>query len=111
MDRKLSKLTAVLLALCLGLTACGKAPSDQGSVLDGLLNKGDAVDVDPTTSAFTRLSGDESVKLYTSRVNTLYVKMGALAQALLDGADYAEAYDEVGEAITEMINTYNNYNT
>ncbi len=62
-------------------------------------------------SLFTRLSGDESVKLYTSRVNTLYVKMGALAQALLDGADYAEAYDEVGEAITEMINTYNNYNT
>lgn len=62
-------------------------------------------------SAFNGRVGEESLKLYTNRVNTLYIKVGALAQALLDNADYAEAYEEVSEAITDMINTYNNYNS
>lgn len=60
---------------------------------------------------FTKQSGEESVKLYTNRVNTLYVKLGTLAQALMDGSDYAEAYDDVSEAVSDMITTYNNYNS
>lgn len=62
-------------------------------------------------SAFTGKAGEESVKLYTNRVNTLYVKVGALAQAILDDADYTEAYDAVSEAVSDMISTYNNYNS
>lgn len=61
-------------------------------------------------SAFEGRVGEESVKLFTNRANTLYVKTGTLAQALLDGSDYAQAYDEMSEAVTDMITTYNNYN-
>lgn len=61
-------------------------------------------------SAFQGRAGEESAKLFTNRANALYVKMGALAQALLDGTDYAQPYDELGEAVTDMIDTYNNYN-
>lgn len=62
-------------------------------------------------SVFTKKFGEESLKLYSNKVDTLYVKVGTLAQALLDGSDYADAYDEVGEAVSDMINTYNNCNT
>lgn len=62
-------------------------------------------------SAFTKQFGEESLKLYSNKVDALYVKVGTLAQALLDGNDYADAYDEVSEAVSDMINTYNNYNS
>lgn len=62
-------------------------------------------------SAFTTQFGEESLKLYTNRVNTLYNKVGALAQVLLDGGDYSDAYSEVSEAVSDMIDTYNNTNS
>lgn len=62
-------------------------------------------------SAFTGKFGEESLQIYTNRADSLFTKVGSLAQALLEGSDYSDAYDNVGEAITEMINTYNNTNS
>ena len=58
--------------------------------------------------AFVGKMGDNTVTLYTNKVNSLYVKTGTLAQVLLEGDDYVEALDDMDEAITGMISAYNN---
>lgn len=58
-------------------------------------------------SSFTGTIGDSSIKLYTNKVNALYTRVGALANALTEGDDYAEAFDSTNEAISSMIDGYN----
>lgn len=58
-------------------------------------------------STFTGEGAEDSLKRYTNRVNTLYNGVGALAQALLDGGDYTQAYDEVDEAVNDMLDAHN----
>lgn len=48
-----------------------------------------------------------ATELYTTKVNTLYVRMGALADALNEGQDYSEAYDSASDALSSMIDGYN----
>jgi len=56
---------------------------------------------------FTGKLADQSSELYKKKVDGLFVKMGELAQVLLDGGDYADAYDAVSEAANSMIDGYN----
>lgn len=58
-------------------------------------------------SAFTGEGAEDSLKRYTSRVNTLYNGVGALAQTLLDGGDYTQAYGEVDAAVNDMLDAHN----
>ena len=58
-------------------------------------------------SSFTGTIGDSSMKLYTNKVNALYVQVGALADILTEGGDYVEAFDSTNEAINNMIDGYN----
>ena len=57
---------------------------------------------------FSGKRGDAPEKLYMNKVDALYTKMGALAEVLLAGGDYLEAYDEASEALSSMIDAYNN---
>lgn len=50
---------------------------------------------------------ESSVQLFTSRVNSLYSYMTALSQALAEGSDYADAWDNASEALSSMITVYN----
>lgn len=50
---------------------------------------------------------ESTMKLYTNKVNSLYAAMGILAQDLMDGADYADAYDTARDALSIMIDGYN----
>lgn len=61
-------------------------------------------------SAFTGKLGEETLKLYTRRVDSLYVKMGALAEAVMAGNEYAEAYNDASDAVSDMITSYNSVN-
>ena len=56
---------------------------------------------------FTGALSESAMKLYTSQVNALYFKMGSLAQALNDGSDYFNAYDELIDAYNGMVGGYN----
>lgn len=58
--------------------------------------------------AFVGKMGDNTVTLYTNKVNSLYVKTGTLAQTLLDGEDYLEALNDMDDAIDGLISAYNN---
>ncbi len=50
---------------------------------------------------------DPSAELYKNKVDDLYVKMGTLAQILMEGGDYSDAYDSASEAVSSMIDGYN----
>lgn len=56
---------------------------------------------------FTGPVADSAMQLYTNKVNALYIQMGALATALNEGGDYADAYDSVSDAVSSMIDGYN----
>ncbi len=51
--------------------------------------------------------GDNAMKLYMNKVDSLYVKVGRLAESVMAGTDYAEAFDSTNEAIGSMIDGYN----
>lgn len=53
-------------------------------------------------------TADSAKKLYANKVDGLYVKVGALVQAMQSGQDYGEALDAMGEAVNDMIDAYNN---
>lgn len=57
--------------------------------------------------AFTGTIGDSGIKLYTNKVNALYIKVGKLAESVMAGTDYAEDFNGVNEAISSMIDGYN----
>lgn len=48
-----------------------------------------------------------SIKLYTSAVDGLYARMGALANVLNEGGDYRETFESAEEALGSMISRYN----
>lgn len=52
-------------------------------------------------------AAEAAMKLYTNKVNALYVSVGALAQALNDGIGYVDAYDKIIDAYSNMIDGYN----
>lgn len=58
-------------------------------------------------SSFTGTIGDNAMKLYTNKVDALYSWVGKLAEDLTGGADYAENFNKVNEAISSMIDGYN----
>lgn len=58
--------------------------------------------------AFAGQHAESSQSIYKNRVDSLYVKTGALVQALQEGSDYSEALDGVSEALDDLIGAYNN---
>lgn len=58
--------------------------------------------------AFAGKFAENSLEIYSNRVDGLYVKTGALVQILQEGGDYGEALDDMGEAINDLIGAYNN---
>lgn len=56
---------------------------------------------------FSGALGDSSMNLYMNKVNSLYSWVGKLAEDLTGGAEYAEDFDKVNEAISSMIDGYN----
>ena len=56
---------------------------------------------------FTGPVGESAMQLYTSKVNSLYSSMGTLAQALNEGSDYVDAYENVIDAYNGMVGGYN----
>lgn len=59
-------------------------------------------------SSFNGKIAESAMKLYTNKVNALYVSLGNLAQDLLDGADYTESFYAVNDAVGDMVDAYNN---
>lgn len=56
---------------------------------------------------FSGATAENAMKLYTTKVNNLYVAMGNLADALNQNSDYAEVYDKATDALNGMIDGYN----
>ena len=56
---------------------------------------------------FTGAIAEGSMKLYTSKVDSLYVRMGTLMGVVNEGGDYSEAYDSAREARSSMVSGYN----
>lgn len=56
---------------------------------------------------FTGPVGESAMQLYTGKVNSLYSSMGTLAQALNEGSDYVDAYENVIDAYNGMVGGYN----
>lgn len=61
-------------------------------------------------STFTGTIGDNALKLYTNKVDSLAYRMTDLATALAAGNEYADAYDALSEAVSSMISGYNSIN-
>ncbi len=59
---------------------------------------------------FSGKLGESSANLYTKKVENLYVKMGELAEAILEEEDYVDAYDEMLEASNSLVDGYNSIN-
>ena len=57
--------------------------------------------------SFAGAVAENAIKLYTNKVNSLYSRVGSLANDLLEGVDYGENFDKVSEAIKSMIDGYN----
>lgn len=83
----LSPMFAQLQTVYQDLTAALESEEEQAKVFSGKL-------------------GDSAVKLYTSRVNSLYADMESLAQAVMEGNEYGEAYGAVSEAVDNLIDAY-----
>ena len=58
-------------------------------------------------STFTGVVGDSAVKLYNNKVESLLSWVNRLKNDLTEGADYAEDFNKVSEAIGSMIDGYN----
>lgn len=58
--------------------------------------------------AFVGTHGENTQSIYKNRVDGLYVKTGALVQAMQEGADYGEALDDMSGALDDLISSYNN---
>lgn len=56
---------------------------------------------------FTGPLADSTIKLYTSKVNTHFVKMGELAKVLNENGDYIDAWQNAQESLSSMIKGYN----
>jgi len=56
---------------------------------------------------FAEKLAESAAKLYKTKADGLYVKVGELAQVLLDGGDYSDAYDAVNEPLNSFIDSYN----
>lgn len=84
--------------------------ADLQTSYDGLIAALDSQEEREKVSSFTGVVGDSSVKLYTNHVNNCFGKMGSLAQVLLDGGDYGEAYNTASEAVNGFVSAYNNVN-
>lgn len=56
---------------------------------------------------FSGALAESTMKLYTTKVNNLYMAMENLAGALNQNSDYAEVYDKASEALNGMIDGYN----
>ncbi len=56
---------------------------------------------------FADKTAESSTKLYKTRADALVVKMGELAQVLMDGGDYSDAYDAANEPLNNFIDSYN----
>ncbi len=56
---------------------------------------------------FADKTAESSTKLYKTRADALVVKMGELAQVLMDGGDYSAAYDAANEPLNNFIDSYN----
>lgn len=59
---------------------------------------------------FSGKLGESSATLYTKKVENLYVKMGELAEVLLEEGDYLDAYNEMLEASNSLVDGYNSIN-
>lgn len=57
--------------------------------------------------SFTGAIGDSALKLYTNKVESLRSWVNKLNNDLTEGADYAEDFNKVSEAISSMIDGYN----
>ena len=64
-------------------------------------------DEEEAGKVFTGPVAEGSLKLYKTKVNACYARMGTLAQYLMDNADYADAYDKVIDALNSLIDGYN----
>lgn len=58
--------------------------------------------------AFVGDHGENIQSIYKNRVDGLYAKMGALVQAMEEGADYLEPLEDVDGAVSDLIDAYNN---
>lgn len=58
-------------------------------------------------SSFTGAIGDSALKLYNNKVESLRSWVSKLQNDLTEGADYAEDFNKVNEAISSMIDGYN----
>lgn len=58
-------------------------------------------------ASFTGTRGEATVKLYTSRVDSLYYYMAQLWADVTGNVDYLDAYDDVVEANSALIGAYN----
>lgn len=67
-------------------------------------------DEDEVEKVFSGKMAENAKKLYANKADALYVQMGGLAQVLLDGGDYADAYTQAGEAVDALISAYNSVN-
>lgn len=56
---------------------------------------------------FTGRIGDSALELYQNKVNSLYSRMGGLTEAIMEGTDYADAYNNVSDAANSMVDSYN----
>ncbi len=56
---------------------------------------------------FAEKTAESAAKLYKTRADGLFVKVGELVQVLLDGGDYSDAYDAVNEPLNNFIDSYN----
>lgn len=64
-------------------------------------------DEEEAAKVFTGPVAESAMKLYTSKVDSLYSWMGRLANTLMEGGDYTDDYNSMSEALSSMISGYN----
>lgn len=74
---------------------------------DNLLEAMDTKEEQEKIKSFSGAVAENAMKLYTNKVNALYICVGNLASDLMGGEDYTENFDKVNEAISSMIDGYN----
>lgn len=79
----------------------GEFNSAYESLLEAMENEEEAGKV------FTGPVAEGSLKLYKTKVNACYARMGTLAQYLMDRGDYVDAYDKAIDALNSLIDGYN----
>ncbi len=56
---------------------------------------------------FSGKQAESAIKLYTTKVESLYSYMTSLSKALTEGADYSEVWSSADEALSSMVSAYN----